>query len=74
MASRKMVKGILELINFSTKVKFYTKEKETGFNHLNDFIELKSENDKGFMIFLTEEQYTVIRSYLKETKIEISSI
>lgn len=74
MASRKIVKGILELINFSTKVKFYTKEKEAEFNHLNDFIELKSENDKGFMIFLTEEQYTVIRSYLKEIKIEISSI
>lgn len=75
MASRKMVKGILKLINFSTKVKFYTKEKETEFNHLNDFIELNSKNDKGFMVCLTEKQYTVIHDYFEKVKkIEIKPI
>lgn len=68
MASRKKMRGVLELIAYSTKVKFHTLEKEMEFNHLDDFIDFESKNDKGFIVLLTEIDYNTIEEYLKKIK------
>lgn len=66
MATPKKMRGVLEFISFSTKVKFLLKDKELEFNHINDFINFEAKNNAGFVIFMTDKQFGVIYKWCRE--------
>ena len=74
MASRKKERGILKLVNLSTKVKFYTNEEIIELDHIKDFLSLKSKNDKGLIIFMATQEFDVLYDYFTAIGLEIKDI